>query len=197
MKSNRYALLFRILCHIFSSPKEIRVLFPSAPYLSSTCSSPYPHNPHPFSFFFFFLFFTIHHHHRHRHTLPLSCHLLSLTLSTHTRETPKNPGNVDRREIFPSHEKGGIHQKLLPLGGYSCPSRSILGPHVHHCSKGTWSMTPGTWLPQPNHVVLSVVVDFSSQLVQCRDRKKKKEGRWVSEMEVEEKQDGRRENEAR
>jgi hypothetical protein len=46
----------------------------------------------------------------------------------------------------------------LPIGGYLCPSRSTRGAQVHHCSDGMFSMTPGTCLPQPHHVVLSVEV---------------------------------------
>jgi hypothetical protein len=46
----------------------------------------------------------------------------------------------------------------LPIGGYLCPSRSTRGAQVHHCSDGMFSMTPGTCLPQPHHVVLSVMV---------------------------------------
>lgn len=58
--------------------------------------------------------------------------------------------------------KVGSHaDESVPIGGYSCPSCSIRGPHVHHCSEGTFDMTPATCLPQPHHVVLS---DIRQQL---------------------------------
>jgi len=48
------------------------------------------------------------------------------------------------------------HSPGVALGGYWCPALSTFGSQVHQSSWGTWSMTPGTWLPQPHHVVLSV-----------------------------------------
>jgi hypothetical protein len=39
-------------------------------------------------------------------------------------------------------------------GGYFLPSFSTCGVHAHHSSLGTLSITFGTWLPQPCHVVL-------------------------------------------
>lgn len=45
---------------------------------------------------------------------------------------------------------------LSPIGGYSVPSFSTLGSHLHHSSLGTLSMTEGTCAPHPNHVFLPV-----------------------------------------
>ena len=51
--------------------------------------------------------------------------------------------------------KAGSHaDSSVPIGGYLCPSCSIRGPQVHHCSEGTLSMTPATCFPQPHQVVL-------------------------------------------
>jgi len=44
------------------------------------------------------------------------------------------------------------------MGGYVLSSTVTRGVHVHHSSAGTWFMTPDTCLPQPHHVVLSVVL---------------------------------------
>jgi hypothetical protein len=56
----------------------------------------------------------------------------------------------------PPRMKSGSHAEAsVPIGGYLCPSCSIRGPHVHHCSDGTLDITPATCLPQPHQVVLS------------------------------------------
>lgn len=41
------------------------------------------------------------------------------------------------------------------MGGYSLPSLSTLGSHVHLSSAGTPSITAGTWFPHPHQVVFS------------------------------------------
>lgn len=56
---------------------------------------------------------------------------------------------------WPLKNAGSHADASEPIGGYLCPSCSIRGPHTHHCSEGTLSMTPATCLPQPHHVVLS------------------------------------------
>lgn len=43
------------------------------------------------------------------------------------------------------------------MGGYSFPSFTTLGSQVHLSPAGIASMTPGTWRPQPNQLLLSVV----------------------------------------
>jgi hypothetical protein len=62
---------------------------------------------------------------------------------------------------------GSHAEASVPIGGYLCPSCSIRGPHVHHCSDGMLDMTPETCLPQPHQVVLSgwVSVDADGVLV--------------------------------
>ena len=53
-------------------------------------------------------------------------------------------------------DRNGSHaDDNVPIGGYFCPSRSIVGPQVHHSVEGISLITPGTWFPQPHHVVLS------------------------------------------
>ena len=59
------------------------------------------------------------------------------------------------------HSHPGSQSALAAMGGYSLPSLSTLGEHVHQFSAGTGSMTDWTWEPQPHHDVFS--------------------GRWVSE----------------
>jgi hypothetical protein len=53
---------------------------------------------------------------------------------------------------------GSHAETIVPIGGYLCPSCSICGPHVHHCSEGTLVITPATCLPHPHQVVLSTVL---------------------------------------
>jgi len=52
--------------------------------------------------------------------------------------------------------KGTHADTRLPMGGYVRPSCSTRGAHVHHCSNGTFCITPATCLPQPHQVVLSM-----------------------------------------
>jgi hypothetical protein len=56
---------------------------------------------------------------------------------------------------LPRMKSGSHAEASVPIGGYLCPSCSIRGPHVHHCSDGTLDITPATCLPQPHQVVLS------------------------------------------
>jgi hypothetical protein len=57
--------------------------------------------------------------------------------------------------VHPLMRAGSHAEASVPIGGYLCPPCSIRGPHVHHCSEGTFVMTPATCLPQPHQVVLS------------------------------------------
>jgi hypothetical protein len=77
--------------------------------------------------------------------------------------------NYSSSFLDPPLMNAGSHADAsVPIGGYLCPSCSIRGPHVHHCSSGTLSITPATCLPQPHQVVLSEAlsgfVDFKHKV---------------------------------
>lgn len=98
-------------------------------------------------------------------------HPLNITPSsqnTSLQTSPFSPSNSTRKStpttpsIHPSIHSGShpiTHSRtpqnhLAFPGGYFLPSFSTCGVHAHHSSLGTLSITFGTWLPQPCHVVL-------------------------------------------
>lgn len=79
------------------------------------------------------------------------------------------------------------HEACLAIGGYSLPSLSTLGSHVHLSSAGTRSITAGTWLPHPHQVAFSKKHKVSKQSVahgRKGGKKKKKKKKRVHLLHV-------------
>jgi hypothetical protein len=101
---------------------------------------------------------------RYAYVYALTITCLSLPFLHHCASSPPS--------FDPPLINAGSHAEAsVPIGGYLCPSCSIRGPHVHHCSDGMFDMTPETCLPQPHQVVLSgwVLVGVGGALVRVGD----------------------------
>jgi len=59
--------------------------------------------------------------------------------------------------IHEERSDAGSQSAFAAIGGYSLPSFSIFGSHVHRSSTGTLSIMLGTWLPQPHQEVFSKI----------------------------------------
>lgn len=100
-------------------------------------------------------------YHASRYAQRISTTFISLLVQAHTRcvSSTSIPSSSSLL-IYPSlgcplTNAGSHADAIVPIGGYLCPSCSICGPHVHHCSEGTLDITPATCLPQPHQVDLS------------------------------------------
>ncbi|KAG8428458.1 Kelch repeat-containing protein 3 [Metarhizium acridum] len=95
----------------------------------------------------------------------------SSTTRNNTPQLPRRPRNQPKSSsTTPSADHAGLfplvhnhaaaipltsHEARLAIGGYSLPSLSTVGSHVHLSPAGTPSITAGTWFPHPHQVVFS------------------------------------------
>lgn len=69
-----------------------------------------------------------------------------------------------------SHSQPGSQSAFTAIGGYSTPSFSTFGSHVHQFSRGNLSITMGMCWPQPHQEVFSV--SEGGRLVIARERER-------------------------